>query len=108
LWRSAKGAATRYLSPGAAGEVSAREVVARYLAALEETSGGEALAAFRVTRKAAQDLGALWQEVGPRVGAAPRMGSGVAGRGRSKWRRPGDECWPGAAGAWRRPWSGRR
>ena len=34
LWRSAKGAATRYLSPGAAGEVSAREVVARYLTAL--------------------------------------------------------------------------
>ena len=64
LWRSAKGAATRYLSPGAAGEVSAREVVARYLAALEETAGqGEALAAFRVTRKVAQDLGALWQEV---------------------------------------------
>ena len=67
LWRSAKGAATRYLSPGAAGEVSAREVVARYLAALEETPGqGEALAAFRVTRKVAQDLGALWQEVAAR------------------------------------------
>ncbi|MDP2045715.1 MAG: hypothetical protein Q8L00_05810, partial [Deltaproteobacteria bacterium] len=67
LWRSAKGAATRYLSPGAAGEVSAREVVARYLAALAETSGeGEALVAFRVTRKAAQDLGALWQEVAAR------------------------------------------
>ena len=67
LWRSAKGAATRYLSPAAAGEVSAREVVARYLAALEETQGqGEALAAFRVTRKVAQDLGALWQEVAAR------------------------------------------
>ena len=67
LWRSAKGAATRYLSPAAAGEVSAREVVARYLAALEETPGpGEALAAFRVTRKVAQDLGALWQEVAAR------------------------------------------
>jgi hypothetical protein len=67
LWRSAKGAATRYLSPGAAGEVSAREVVARYLAALAETPGsGDRLAAFRVTRKAAQDLGALWQEVAAR------------------------------------------
>ena len=67
LWRAAKGAATRYLSPGAAGEVSAREVVARYLAALSETPGaGEALAAFRVTRKAAQDLGALWQEAAAR------------------------------------------
>jgi hypothetical protein len=44
--------------------VSAREVAARYLAALAETPGaGEALAAFRFTRKAAQDLGALWQEV---------------------------------------------
>ena len=67
LWRSAKGAATRYLSPGAGAEVSAREVVVRYLAALEEAPGqGEALAAFRVTRKAAQDLGALWQEVAAR------------------------------------------
>jgi hypothetical protein len=67
LWRAAKGAATRYLSPAAGGEVSAREVVARYLAALSETPGqGEALAAFRVTRKVAQDLGALWQEVATR------------------------------------------
>jgi hypothetical protein len=67
LWRSAKGAATRYLSPGVAGEVSAREVVTRYLAAVEETPGtGEALAAFRVTRKAAQDLGAWWQEAAAR------------------------------------------
>jgi hypothetical protein len=67
LWRSAKGAATRYLSPGAAEEVNAREVVARYLAALEETPGaGNRLAAFRVTRKAAQNLGALWQEAAAR------------------------------------------
>jgi hypothetical protein len=67
LWRSAKGAATRYLSPGAGEAVSAREVVARYLAALEETPGqGDRLAAFRVTRKVAQDLGAFWQEVAAR------------------------------------------
>jgi hypothetical protein len=67
LWRSAKGAATRYLSPATAGAVSAREVAARYLAALAETPGqGEALAAFRITRKVAQDLGALWQEVAAR------------------------------------------
>ena len=67
MWRAAKGAATRYLSPEAAGAISAREVVARYLAALEETPGaGDRLAAFRVTRKAAQDLGALWQEVAAR------------------------------------------
>lgn len=67
LWRTAKGSATRYLSPGAEGEGGAREVVARYLAAISETSGaGEALAAFRITRKAAQDLGAFWQEVAAR------------------------------------------
>jgi hypothetical protein len=67
LWRAAKGAATRYLSPGAGGEVSAREVAARYLAAMAETPGqGEALAAFRFTRKAAQDLGALGQEAAAR------------------------------------------
>src|SRR3989339_771712 len=77
LWRAAKGAATRYLSPGAAGEVSAREVVARYLAALKETPGaGEALAAFRVTRKAAQNLGALWQG-----GGAPGGGVALPDRG---------------------------
>ena len=60
----AKGAATRYLSPGAGEEVGAREVAARYLAAVEEVPGqGDRLAAFRVTRKVGQDLGAFWQEV---------------------------------------------
>jgi hypothetical protein len=79
LWRSAKGAATRYLSPGAAGEVSAREVTARYLAALAETPGqGEALAAFRFTRKAAQDLGALGQEVAARGWEAALEAKGLA------------------------------
>jgi hypothetical protein len=44
--------------------VSVQEVVARYLAAVEETPGqGEPLAAWRVTRKAGQDLGALAEEV---------------------------------------------
>jgi len=63
LWRAAKGAATRYMSPAAGEEVSAREVAARYLAALAETPGqGDRLAAFRFTRKVAQDLGAFWQE----------------------------------------------
>lgn len=77
LWRAAKGAATRYLSPGAAGEVSAREVAARYLAALAETPGaGDRLAAFRITRKAAQDLGALWQDA-----AARGWGSALKDRG---------------------------
>ena len=79
MWRSAKGAATRYLSPGAGGEVSAREVVSRYLAALEETPGqGEALAAFRVTRKVAQDLGAFAQEVAARGWEAALAGRGLA------------------------------
>lgn len=67
MWRAAKGAATRYLSPAAGSEVSAREVATRYLAALAETSGrGDRLAAFRFTRKAAQDLGAFWEEVNSR------------------------------------------
>jgi hypothetical protein len=65
LWRLAKGAATRYLSPEAGGAVSAREVAARYLAALAEAPGqGDRLAAFRFTRKVAQNLGAFWDEVG--------------------------------------------
>ena len=95
MWRSAKGAATRYLSPGAAGEVSAREVVARYLAALEEAPGpGEALAAFRVTRKVAQDLGALWQEV-----AARGWGLALKDRGLAPLaREPADMLAPGVAG----------
>ena len=113
LWRAAKGAATRYLSPGAGGEVSAREVVARYLAALAETPGqGEALAAFRFTRKVGQDLGALGQEVEARgwEAALARAGSGAAGPGApgAAGARGEPGCWPGAAGAWKRPWSGRR
>ncbi|MDP3182164.1 MAG: hypothetical protein Q8M54_05020, partial [Desulfobaccales bacterium] len=64
-WRLAKGAATRYLSPEGAGGVEVREVVARYLAALEGSAaeGGKgALAAFRLTRKVAQDFGAFWAQ----------------------------------------------
>jgi len=79
LWRAAKGAATRYLSPAAGGEVSAREVVARYLAALEEAPGqGDRLAAFRFTRKVAQDLGAFWQEVQTREWEAALKERGLA------------------------------
>jgi hypothetical protein len=79
LWRAAKGAATRYLSPAAGGEVSAQEVVSRYLAALAETPGqGEALAVFRVTRKVAQDLGALAQEVAARGWDAALAARGLA------------------------------
>jgi hypothetical protein len=95
LWRSAKGAATRYLSPAAAGEVSAREVVARYLAALEEAPGaGDRLAAFRVTRKAAQDLGAFWQEVKARGWGAALKDRGLAPLARE----PADMLAPGIAG----------
>ena len=79
LWRAAKGSATRYLSPAAGGEVSAREVVSRYLAALAETPGqGEALAAFRVTRKVAQELGALGEEAAARGWDAALAGRGLA------------------------------
>lgn len=62
LWRLAKGAATRYLSPDSAAAVEAREVAARYVAALGEAGGpgpAGALAAFRLTRKVAQNLGAF-------------------------------------------------
>jgi len=58
----AKAAATRYLSPANAGALEAREVAARYIAALGEGGGPElagALAAFRLTRKVAQNLGAF-------------------------------------------------
>jgi len=79
LWRAAKGAATRYLSPAAGGEVSAREVVVRYLAALEETPGqGDRLAAFRFTRKVGQDLGAFCQEVETRGWEAALEERGLA------------------------------
>ncbi len=60
LWRLAKGAATRYLSPEAATPVGAREVVRRYVAALEDTQvsqGQDVSAGFRLIRKAAQSLG---------------------------------------------------
>jgi len=63
LWRAAKGAATRYLSPEGGGAVTAQEVVARYLVALEETPGqGDRLAVFRFTRKVGQELGTFWEE----------------------------------------------
>jgi hypothetical protein len=79
LWRSAKGAATRYLSPAAGGQVTAREVVARYLAALEETPGqGEPLAAWRFTRKVGQELGAFWQAVQARGWQAALADHGLA------------------------------
>lgn len=81
LWRMAKGAATRYLSPEVVGRVEAREVVARYLAALQETGSQEdkrGLAAFRLTRKVAQDLGAFWSQAASQgwAGALTALGLG--------------------------------
>jgi hypothetical protein len=72
--------------------VSAREVAARYLAALEETPGqGDRLAAFRVTRKAAQDLGAFCQEVKARGwdGALKDRGLAPLARGPAEMLAPG-------------------
>lgn len=66
LWRRAKGAATRYLAPSGGVGLPAREVVARYLAALgEETGAGSPnlLGSFRLTRKAGQNLGVFVGEV---------------------------------------------
>lgn len=60
VWRLAKGAATRYLSPEGGASMEAREVVRRYIAALEDTQvsqGQDLSAGFRLTRKAAQCLG---------------------------------------------------
>jgi hypothetical protein len=65
-WRLAKGAATRYLAPEGASPVVAREVVRRYVAALQETSVAQdrdLLAEFRLTRKAAQCLGEFGDKV---------------------------------------------
>ena len=84
LWRSAKGAATRYLSLEAGGQVTAREVVARYLAALEETPGqGEPLAAWRFTRKVGQEFGAFWQAVQARGREAALADQGLASLAKS-------------------------
>lgn len=74
LWRLAKAAATRYLSPESGGAVDAREVVASYLAALGEGDGtnpAAALAAFRQTRRAAQNLGAFCCQADSRGWPAP-------------------------------------
>lgn len=90
LWRRAKGAATRYLAPGEGRAVEAREVVARYLAALgEEPDPGNSglLGEFRLTRKVGQNLGALAAEVASRgwdAALAERGLSGEAGSTRPK------------------------
>jgi hypothetical protein len=62
LWRLAKAAATRYLAPEEAARVEAREVAARYVAALGESQGSASRdwrGSFRLIRKVAQNLGAF-------------------------------------------------
>ena len=73
LWRAAKGAATRYLSPAAGGEVSAREVAARYLAALAETPGqGDAVGGVPVYPEGGSGPGGFGAGGGgPGVGCGP-------------------------------------
>lgn len=80
-WRWAKGSATRYLSPEGATAVEAREVVRRYVAALQETGvaqGQDLLAEFRLTRKAAQNLGEFGYRVAESGLAAALTAWGLA------------------------------
>lgn len=65
-WRWAKGAASRYMAADET-TITAQELVSRYVAALEETgrAGGQGLlSAFRLTRRVAQNLGALAEKAG--------------------------------------------
>jgi hypothetical protein len=99
LWRLAKGAATRYMAPEGASDVSAREVVRRYVAALQENSavqGQDLLAGFRLTRKVAQRLGEFGDALSA-SGLAPALkASGVK---KSDQLLP-EEVIPGLAQAW--------
>jgi hypothetical protein len=98
LWRRAKGAATRYLAPDGGFGLEAREVVARYLAALGEDTGPESqglLASFRLTRKAGQNLGAFADTAASRGWDAALKECGITGEaGKS-----GDIAAPLLAGA---------
>jgi hypothetical protein len=99
LWRLAKGAATRYMSPEGASPMEAREVLRRYVAALEETSraqGQNLLAGFRLTRKAAQRLGEFGDLVAA-SGLAAALGSlGLEGLAQL----PREEAIPWLTQAW--------
>ena len=80
-WRLTKVAATRYLSPESAAPAEAREVITRYVAALEEGSGqeaGGALAAFRLTRRIAQKLGEFCQQTKTSAGQSGLLPWGLA------------------------------
>jgi len=98
FWRRAKGAATRYLAPEEGTGLEAREVVARYLAALEESAGGESqglLGVFRLTRKAAQNLGAFVGQAATQGWEATLEAWGLAGEAGQ----PGELAAPALAGA---------
>jgi hypothetical protein len=99
LWRLAKGAATRYMSPEGTAPLEAREVVQRYVAALEESSHAQwqdLLAEFRLTRKAAQALG----EFGDLV-AASGFAAALEVMGRKDLAQlPPEEAIPGLMQAW--------
>jgi hypothetical protein len=99
LWRLAKGVATRYMSPEGATPMEAREVVRRYVAALEETSrtqGQDLIAEFRLTRKSAQFLG----EFGDTV-AASGLPAALESMGLEDLAQlPPEEAIPGLTQAW--------
>jgi hypothetical protein len=85
LWRLAKGAATRYLSPDQGGAVDAREVAARYAAALDgegEPGRTNGLAAFRQNRKVAQNLGAFCSQAASQGWPAALSAWGLKARAR--------------------------
>ena len=111
LWRSAKAAATRYMSPAPEGEASAREVVARYLAAVAETPGRGRRCGLPGYPEGGTGPGGVGQEVAAGGWDVALRPGGLArrrpGDPRSCWRRGWAGCWPGAAGAWRRRGSDR-
>jgi hypothetical protein len=98
LWRRAKAAAGRYLAPEGGAGLEAREVVARYLAALGEggAPGNQGLAAqFRLTRKAAQNLGAFLSEAASR-GWDPAWGAATGAGEIMPFREPAPPVLAGA------------
>jgi hypothetical protein len=87
------------MSPEGAAPLEAREVVRRYVAALEETSraqGQDLLAEFRLTRKAAQFLG----EFGDTVAASGLPAALVAMGLKDLAQLPPQEAIPGLTQAW--------
>ncbi|MBM4273125.1 MAG: hypothetical protein FJ134_01490 [Deltaproteobacteria bacterium] len=65
-WSLARRTATRYLAGEASSIPAARELAARYVAALEETAaqeGRDLLGTFRLTRRTAQNLGEFMEQV---------------------------------------------